>query len=265
MCYPSAKRDGDMAVDGTRVRDVLEAVREGRLSSEEAFDRLRVLPFEELGFATVDSHRSLRQGIPEVLFCLGKSTEQITRIAERLLRQQSDLLATRATEEIYDAVAKLEGSAEYNELARTVVIRHQRRPPTTGTVLVISAGTADIPVAEEVAVTADFLGSRVDKMYDVGVAGLHRLLNKWNELEGARVLVVVAGMDGVLPSVVGGLTAKPLVAVPTSVGYGASFGGLSALLTMLNSCAAGIAVVNIDNGFGAGVLAHRINLLGEHG
>ncbi|MFQ5803460.1 MAG: nickel pincer cofactor biosynthesis protein LarB [Candidatus Methylomirabilales bacterium] len=250
-------------MDGTQVREVLEAVREGKLSTEEAVDRLKLLPYEDLGFATLDSHRSLRQGFPEVLFCPGKTVDQIVHIAERLLRQHNNLLATRATEEIADAIAKIDGAVEYNALGRTVVIRQEQRPSTTGTLLVMSAGTADIPVAEEAAVTADFLGSQVEKLYDVGVAGLHRLLHKWEELQQARVLVVAAGMDGVLPSVVGGLTSKPLIAVPTSVGYGASFGGLSALLTMLNSCAAGTAVVNIDNGFGAGVLAHRINLLGE--
>ncbi len=255
----------DMRMDGTKVREVLEAVREGKLSTEEAVDRLKLLPYEELGFATLDSHRSLRQGFPEVLFCPGKTIDQIVHIADRLLCQHGYLLATRASEEISDAIAKIDGSVEFNALARTVVIRREQRPPTTGVVLVMSAGTADIPVAEEAVVTADFLGSHVEKVYDVGVAGLHRLLHKWEELQRARVLLVVAGMDGVLPSVVGGMTSKPLIAVPTSVGYGASFDGLSALLTMLNSCAAGTAVVNIDNGFGAGVLAHRINLLGEHG
>ncbi len=260
---PFQKRLRNMGMDETKVRQVLEAVRDGKLSAEEALERLKLLPYEELGFATLDSHRSLRQGFPEVLFCPGKTVDQIVQIADRLLHQHSNLLATRATEDIYHAIAKIEASTEYNALARTIVVRRQQKPTTTGTVLVTSAGTADIPVAEEAAVTADFLGSRVDKLYDVGVAGLHRLLHKWDELQRARVLVVVAGMDGVLPSVVGGLTSKPLIAVPTSIGYGASFEGLSALLTMLNSCAAGTAVVNIDNGFGAGVLAHRINLLGE--
>ncbi len=250
-------------MDGTKVRAVLNAVREGTLSTEEALERLKILPYEEMGFATLDNHRSLRQGFPEVIYCSGKTIEQIAEIATRLLHHHNTLLATRATEEIYGAIAEIEGSAEYNSLARTVVVRREQRPSTTGTVLVTSAGTADIPVAEEAAVTADFLGSRVEKLYDVGVAGLHRVLHRWNDLQRARVLVVVAGMDGALPSVVGGLTAKPLIAVPTSVGYGASFGGLAALLTMLNSCAAGTAVVNIDNGFGAGVLAHRINLVGE--
>ncbi len=250
-------------MDGTKVRAVLNAVKEGKLSTEEALERLKLLPYEDLGFATLDSHRSLRQDIPEVLFCPGKTIEQIAEIADRLLRQHSNLLATRASEEIYDTIAGIEGSAEYNKVARTVVVRREQTPSTTGTVLVMSAGTADIPVAEEAAVTADFLGSRVEKLYDVGVAGLHRVLDKWSKLQAARALVVVAGMDGALPSVVGGLTGRPLIAVPTSVGYGASFAGLSALLTMLNSCAAGTAVVNIDNGFGAGVLAHRINLLGE--
>lgn len=250
-------------MDGARLKALLKAVGEGNLSAEEALDRLKLLPYEELGFATLDNHRSLRQGFPEVILCLGKTVEQVAHIADRLLCQHSTLLATRASEEMYHAIARREPSAEYNPLARTVVVRREAAPSTVGTALVISAGTADIPVAEEAVVTADFLGSRVEKLYDVGVAGLHRLLHKWEALQRARVLVVVAGMDGVLPSVVGGLTSKPLVAVPTSVGYGASFGGFSALLTMLNSCAAGTAVVNIDNGFGAGVLAHRINLLGE--
>jgi hypothetical protein len=252
-------------MQGSTVREVLEAVRDGRLSAEEAAERLKLLPYEELGFATLDTHRSLRQDFPEVIFCPGKTLDQVVQIADRLLLQNKSLLATRATEEISEAIAKIDGSAAYNPLARTVVVRRAQRPATTGTILVMSAGTADIPVAEEAAVTADFLGSRVETVYDVGVAGLHRLLLTWAELQRARVLVVVAGMDGALPSVVGGLTSKPLVAVPTSVGYGASFDGLSALLTMLNSCAAGTAVLNIDNGFGAGVLAHRINLLGEHG
>lgn len=252
-------------MDAIKVREVLEAVREGKLSTDEAVERLKLLPYEELGFATLDNHRSLRQGFPEVLFCLGKTVDQIVQIADRLLHQHSNLLATRASEEIAEAIAKIDETVAYNALARTVVVRREPKPSTTGTVLVMSAGTADIPVAEEAAVTADFLGSRVEKVYDVGVAGLHRLLHTWEELQRARVLIVVAGMDGALPSVVGGITAKPLVAVPTSVGYGASFEGLAALLTMLNSCAAGTAVVNIDNGFGAGVLAHRINLLGENG
>lgn len=249
-------------MDAGRVKALLEAVREGTLPVEEALERLKALPYEELDFATLDSHRSLRQGFPEVLFCPGKSVEQVTAIAERLLDHHDTLLATRATEEVYKAIARLESAAEFNPLARTVVVRRGRRPPIGGTVLIICAGTADLPVAEEAAVTVDVLGSRVERLYDVGVAGLHRLLDKRQQVEAANVVVVVAGMDGVLPSVVGGLTDRPLIAVPTSVGYGASFGGLAALLTMLNSCAAGVAVVNIDNGFGAGVLAHRINLLG---
>jgi NCAIR mutase (PurE)-related protein len=250
-------------MDAIKIRALLEAVAQGDLSVEEILERLKALPYEELGFATLDSHRSLRQGFPEVLFCPGKTIEQITTIAERILEHHDILLATRATEEVYKAIARLDSAAEFNPLARTVLVRRKRRPTVGGTVLIICAGTADVPVAEETAVTADVLGSHVEKLYDVGVAGLHRLLDKRQRVESARVLVVVAGMDGVLPSVVGGLTDRPLIAVPTSVGYGASFGGLAALLTMLNSCAAGVAVVNIDNGFGAGVLAHRINLLGE--
>jgi NCAIR mutase (PurE)-related protein len=201
--------------------------------------------------------------MPEVIYCEGKTIEQVTGIAKRMLAQKSDVLATRASEEAYKAIKRLDRRAVYHEQSRAIVVQHKKKPLTKGLVLVLTAGTSDIPVAEEAAITAEMLGSAVRTVYDVGVAGIHRLLSKRDDLDAARVVVVVAGMDGALPSVVGGLVNKPLIAVPTSVGYGAGFQGLAPLLTMLNSCAAGIAVMNIDNGFGAGVLAHRINLIGE--
>jgi NCAIR mutase (PurE)-related protein len=216
-----------------------------------------------VGYAHIDHHRHLRHGMPEVIYCEGKTIEQVTGIAKRMLAQKSDVLATRASEEAYKAIKRLDRRAVYHEQSRAIVVQHKKKPLTKGLVLVLTAGTSDIPVAEEAAITAEMLGSAVRTVYDVGVAGIHRLLSKRDDLDAARVVVVVAGMDGALPSVVGGLVNKPLIAVPTSVGYGAGFQGLAPLLTMLNSCAAGIAVMNIDNGFGAGVLAHRINLIGE--
>ena len=242
---------------------VLRRVRAGTLDVDQALERLRHLPYEDLGFARMDNHRAIRQGFPEVIFCEGKTVEQVSAIAARVLEHHGTLLATRATSEMFEAVKAREPRAIYHPLSRAIVVKPARPAPPAGQVLVLSAGTSDIPVAEEAALTADLLGSQVETLYDVGVAGLHRILDKREALDSARVLVVVAGMDGVLPSVVGGLVDKPVIAVPTSIGYGASFQGLAALLTMLNSCAAGVAVVNIDNGFGAGVLAHRINVLAE--
>jgi NCAIR mutase (PurE)-related protein len=241
---------------------LLRQVRTKRLTPEHAAEQLRHLPYEDLGFARMDNHRAIRQGFPEVIFCEGKTISQASTIARRSLERHGTLLATRASREIFTAIKAEEPRAEYHPLSRTIVVKPVRPSGPVGHVLVLSAGTSDISVAEEAAVTADVLGSRVETLYDVGVAGLHRILDKRAALDAAQVLVVVAGMDGVLPSVVGGLVDKPVIAVPTSVGYGASFQGVAALLTMLNSCAAGVAVVNIDNGFGAGVLAHRINLLG---
>lgn len=241
---------------------LLSQVHSGELAPETAAEQLRHLPYEDLGFARMDNHRALRQGFPEVIFCEGKTAEQVTAIAERILARHGVLLATRASTEMFEALKTVEPRATYHPLSRAIVVKPTQPPEAIGRVLVLSAGTSDIPVAEEAAVTADVLGSRVETVYDCGVAGLHRLLDQRAALEEANVLIVVAGMDGVLPSVVGGLVAKPVIAVPTSVGYGASFQGLAALLTMLNSCASGIAVVNIDNGYGAGVLAHRINALG---
>lgn len=241
--------------------ELLRQVHAGELAPEAAAERLRHLPYEDLGFARMDNHRAIRQGFPEVIFCEGKTVEQVSAVAARILRRHGTLLATRATVGMFEAIRATEPRAKYHPLSRAIAVKPARPAPPMGRVLVLSAGTSDIPVAEEAAVTADVLGSRVETLYDVGVAGLHRILDQRGALEAAHVLVVVAGMDGVLPSVVGGLVSTPVVAVPTSVGYGASFGGLAALLTMLNSCASGVAVVNIDNGFGAGVLAHRINVL----
>jgi NCAIR mutase (PurE)-related protein len=242
---------------------LLARVRAGKLGVPRALELLRHFPSENLGFARMDNHRAIRQGFPEVVFCEGKTVAQATTIARRILQRHGMLLATRASPEIFKAIKAKAPRAVYHPLSRAIVIRPAHPPAPIGRVLVLSAGTSDIPVAEEAAVTSDILGSRVETLYDIGVAGLHRVLNNRAALDAARVLVVVAGMDGVLPSVIGGLVDKPVIAVPTSVGYGASFQGLAALLTMLNSCAAGIAVVNIDNGFGAGVLGHRINALAE--
>jgi NCAIR mutase (PurE)-related protein len=242
---------------------LLQNVRSGKIDIESALRRLRHMPFEDVRYAHIDHHRHLRHGMPEVIYCEGKTLDQVVGIAERMLKAGSDILATRATEDMFRALKKLDRRAEYHSASRAIVVRRAKKTGTRGIILVLTAGTSDIPVAEEAAVTADMLGSTVETVYDVGVAGIHRVLSKREMLDRARVIVVVAGMDGALPSVVGGLVDKPVIAVPTSVGYGAGFHGLAPLLTMLNSCAAGVAVMNIDNGFGAGVLAHRINLLGE--
>ncbi len=249
-------------MDRERLKKLLQDLRAGKVEVATVMERLRTLPYEDLGFAAVDHHRSLRQGFPEVIFCEGKSRTQIVAIARGLLSHGSPLLATRVEPEVARGLLRLDRRAVFHESARAVVIQ-RRTPIPRGQMLIVTAGTSDIPVAEEARVTAEVMGSHVEVLYDVGVAGLHRILERYDRLRQARVLVVVAGMDGVLPSVVGGLVDRPVVAVPTSRGYGSSFGGLAALLTMLNSCASGIGVVNIDNGFGAGCLAHRINLLGE--
>lgn len=231
-----------------------------KVTPNRAIEILKHLPYEDIGFAHVDHHRELRQGFPEVIYCEGKSIQQITAIIKRMLKKDSDILATRAAPEIFGKIKKIDERAEYNKDARTIIIRNKTKK-LKGMVLVATAGTSDIPVGEEAVVTAETMGSKVERIYDVGVAGIHRLLDKRERFMAARVIVVVAGMDGALASVVGGLVDKPVIAVPTSVGYGASFGGISALLSMLNSCASGVAVVNIDNGFGAGCLAHKINML----
>jgi hypothetical protein len=235
---------------------LLREVKDGRLTVAEAVERLRELPFEDLGFAKVDHHRELRTGFPEVIYCAGKTCDQVIEIARRILGRHRVVLATRCSLEMYEAAKEVFPKVTWHEAARVLVIGQSPRPsPRAKPVAVVTAGTADVPVAEEAAVTAETMGCRVERIYDVGVAGLHRLLRYRDKLHEARVIIVVAGMEGALASVVGGLVSSPVIAVPTSVGYGASFEGLSALLAMLNSCAAGVVVVNIDNGFGAGYFA----------
>lgn len=241
--------------------DLLEAVRRGDVSPNDAAERLRHLPYEDLGFATLDHHRQLRQGCPEVVFCANKRLEDSLAIIRSLREHGAPVLATRASRELYDQVRQIHPDAVFYDRPGAITIAGDDSPPDpTGNVLVISAGTSDIPVAEEASVTARFLGSNVSEVFDVGVAGIHRLFQRLSMLREANVIVVVAGMEGALASVVGGIVEVPVIAVPTSVGYGASFGGLAALLGMLNSCSAGVLVVNIDNGFGAGYAAHRINV-----
>ena len=248
-----------------QLRALLEAVSARALTPEAAQDSLlqvlRQQPYEDLGFARVDHHRNARQGFPEVVFGQGKSPSQVAAIARRIVDAGHPLLVTRTTREAFDCVHADLPAAKHHELARCITLDQGSVPRGRGTVLIAAAGTADLPVAEEAAVTAEIMGNSVDRLYDVGVAGLHRLLKEHARLHAARVIVVVAGMEGALPSVVGGLVDVPVVAVPTSVGYGASFGGLTALLAMLNSCATGISVVNIDNGFGAAAIASSINHL----
>jgi NCAIR mutase (PurE)-related protein len=242
-----------------QIRKVLEEHRAGSISSEDALQRLRALPFEDLGFANVDHHRSLRQGFPEVIFGSGKTVEQVAGIVESMHRHEHNILITRTTAQHYEHVKQIAVEAEFHEGARAIAIIKDKKIRGKGTVLVVSAGTSDMPVAEEAVVTLKVMGNHVDALYDVGVAGLHRLLDRRERLVEARVLIVVAGMEGALPSVVGGLVSAPVIAVPTSIGYGASFGGISALLGMLNSCASNVTVVNIDNGYGAAVVASLIN------
>jgi hypothetical protein len=245
-------------MDAENLRNMLEELKAGERSVDEVAARLEMLPFEDMGFAKVDHHRTLRCGVPEVIFCEGKTTEQVRDIAERILGGDSDLLATRASREQFEAIQEVCPEAEYDAQGRCVTHRLSEVEPA-GLVTVVTAGTSDLPVAREAEVTASFLGSRTELISDVGVAGIHRLFGQLERLRRANVLVVVAGMEGALASVVGGLVARPVIAVPTSVGYGASLGGMAPLLTMLNSCAAGVSVVNIDNGFGAGYVANLIN------
>jgi len=243
------------------IKQLFDQVRRGKLSPDQALARLRHLPFEDLGFAKVDHHRVLRAGMPEVVLAQGKSAAQVAGIFARLARQGSNVLATRASKEQFRAVRRRVRRAEYRELARAIVLIQDHKQYGKGKIAVVSAGTGDIPVAEEAVVTAEVMGNEVEHFYDVGVAGIHRLLAHRRALIEARVVIVCAGMEGALPSVVGGLVGAPVIAVPTSVGYGASFEGLAALLGMLNSCASNVSVVNIDNGFGAGYVASMINRL----
>ena len=246
-------------MDEARLQGLLADVREGRVDVAGAVERLRNLPYEDVGYARLDHHRGIRQGLPEVVFCQGKTVAQVVDLVERLAAQGGPVLATRATPEMFAAVHARVPAAVHDSVARSIVVPDPGAPVPRPGVLVLTAGTADIPVAQEAAVTAEVMGNAVERVFDVGVAGLHRLLDQRDKLRRARVIVAVAGMDGALPSVVGGLVNVPVIAVPTSVGYGASFGGIAALLTMLNACSPGIAVVNIDNGFGAGFMAGLIN------
>jgi NCAIR mutase (PurE)-related protein len=248
-------------MDSTALRKLFDQVRAGTISPDEAVSRLRHLPFEDLGFAKVDHHRRIRAGMPEVIFSKGKTAQQVAQIFRRLASQGGNVLATKADSAQFRAAKKLVRKAQYRELARAIVLQQDVSIYGKGTIVVVSAGTSDIPVAEEALVTAEIMGNRVEHVYDVGVAGLHRLLAHRKAIDGARVVIVCAGMEGALPSVVAGLVRVPVIAVPTSIGYGASFDGLAALLGMLNSCASNVSVVNIDNGFGAGYVASMINRL----
>lgn len=229
------------------------------MSVEDALSQLAVLPYEDIGFAKIDHHRALRRGFPEVVFGAGKTADQVAAIVERLASGADRVLVTKADERCFDAVRQLVPDAEYHPIARAITMNRAKETPSRPGIMVLCGGTSDIPIAEEAAITAELMENAVERSYDVGVSGVHRLLDRLPRLREAQVLVVVAGMEGALPSVVGGLVSVPVIAVPTSIGYGASFGGLAALLTMLNSCAAGVSVVNIDNGFGAGYLAALIN------
>jgi hypothetical protein len=250
-------------MDERDIRNLLEAVKRGKLTVEGSLGKLRQLPYEDLGFAKIDHHRTLRQGYPEVIFARGKTVKQVTEIVRGMLRARGshNILITRADRKIFTAVKRLSRVARFHPLSGAIAIERTRANHGKGLILIVTAGTSDIPVAEEALVTAQTMGNRAEAIYDVGVAGLHRLLEHRSKLAEARVIICVAGMEGALPSVVAGMVAAPVIAVPTSTGYGSSFGGLTALLAMLNSCASNVSVVNIDNGFGAGCVASVINRL----
>jgi len=244
-------------MDGKQARKILSEVRKGTLGIETALEGLRNMQYEDIGFAKIDHHRKIRQGVPEVIFASGKTGDQVISIAKAMYRKSKGFLITKANEAVFQGLGIR--NAKYFPSSGMISVGGSRS--RKGSVLIMTAGTSDIPVAEEAAVTAEFLGSRVETVYDVGVAGLHRLMDNRDQISKSRIIVVVAGMEGALPSVVGGITDKPVIAVPTSVGYGTSLGGMTALFAMLNSCAPGIAVMNIDNGFSAGCLSHKINTL----
>ncbi len=243
------------------LEDVLDKVQKGKLSPKKALDILKDYPYQDLTFAKIDHHRELRKGYPEIIYGLGKTEEQIVKIAQEIIKKGSNLLITKLDEETFKKVKKKIPDAQFNPLARIVYLLQKKPSPGKGKIMIITAGTSDIPVAEEAAVTCEILGNEIDKVYDVGVAGLHRFFGEYEKIKKARVIITVAGMEGALPSVVAGVVNIPIIAVPTSVGYGASMKGLAALLAMLNSCPGGVGVVNIDNGFGAGYLASQINHL----
>jgi len=248
-------------MDQSYLLDILNQVAESKMDPREAVEKLKDLPFQDLGFANIDQHRNIRTGCSETIYCAGKTPEQVAAIVEKMKENNSRILCTRASQEVYEKVREAAPEAVYHPVARLIVIKQNEDVVSEKTIAVVTAGTSDMPVAEEAAITAEFMGNRVDRIYDVGVAGIHRLFARLDRIRSANVVIAVAGMEGALASVIGGLVDKPVIAVPTSVGYGASFGGLSALLTMLISCSAGIAVVNIDNGYGAGYLASKINQL----
>jgi pyridinium-3,5-biscarboxylic acid mononucleotide synthase len=252
-------------MDPQHLKEMIDQIRSGEMSTDAAFQRLKKLPFEDLGYAKVDNHRCLRNGVPEVIYCAGKTIPQVQGIIQKIACYHDNILATRADAAVYEGIREVLPDCKYHEAARIVVGKPRAGEPV-GLIAVVAAGTSDLPVAEEAAITAETIGNRVIRLYDVGVAGLHRLLNCCEDLFKANVVIAVAGMEGALASVVGGLVSCPVIGVPTSVGYGASFGGVAALLSMLNSCASGVSVVNIDNGFGAGYQASMINkIASRHG
>lgn len=245
------------------IKEILNSFKEGNITIENAADMLKKLPYEDIGYAKIDYHRESRKGFPEVIYCEGKTYEQVRDIALRMYERGSNVLGTRASYNHYEILKEACSDAVYYETARIISIKNTEPKKTKGIIGIITAGTSDMPVAEEAAVTAELMGNTVKRFYDVGVAGLHRLIDKIEEIRKCRVIISVAGMEGALPTVLGGLVGSPIIAVPTSVGYGANFHGLSALLTMLNSCSSGVSVVNIDNGFGAAYSASIINKIGE--
>jgi len=248
-------------MDRDALKTFLENIRDGRIDIAEGISRLKDLYYTDLGCAKLDNHRELRVGYPEVIYCPGKTAEQVKTVVRAMLERKSNILATKADERVFAAVREICPDAVYHSVARIITITKKPVDKSESYIAVVTAGTSDLPAAEEAAVTAEFFGNRVERIVDVGVAGIHRLFDNMGTIRGARVVIVVAGMEGALPSIIGGLVDKPVIAVPTSVGYGASFQGLAALLTMLNSCAGGVCVVNIDNGYGAGYLAGMINRL----
>ncbi len=241
------------------MKKILQNYKKGKIDLTEVLDKIKLLPYEDLEFAKIDTHRSLRKGFPETVYCQGKTIPQIIEILKAMSKNDHNILATKANKKILSAVKKEFSEVKYNEFAKTIVIKNEKINQKKGKILVITAGTSDIPVAEEAVVTAELMGNKVEKVYDVGVAGIHRLFDFKDKIFNSNVIIVVAGMEGALASIVGGITSKPIIAVPTSVGYGASFKGIAPLLTMMNSCAEGVVVVNIDNGFGAGYFASLIN------
>lgn len=244
---------------GKEIEKLLNEIKAGTRTIEEAMEVLKTLPYTDLGFARIDHHREIRTGYPEIIYCAGKTTYQVKEIFRVMIEKENNVMGTRATQEMFDAVKSISPDAVWYQEARIISVQKKKPEPPHGRIAVITAGTSDIPVAEEAAITAELLGNNVLRIYDAGVAGIHRLVDKLPDIRSCRVIIVIAGMEGALASVVGGLVDKPVIAVPTSIGYGASFGGISALLAMLTSCSSGVTVVNIDNGFGAGFSASMIN------